>query len=325
MTPLECPQKLFFVLGKGGVGRTTCAVGLAQAFAARGERVLVVQWALQDSISPLFGKRPCGHTAFELSPGLSTMNFSPDDAIREYFVEHLGLKLLHQVVIENKQVQRLIHAAPGVQELFFLGRLFWLVALAKQERGLDFTRIIVDTPATGHGVSLFTLPATISSFGMTGPLATESERVARMLADPHLVGTIVVTLPEELPVEETLDFVPRIVADLARPPVCVISNRSIRSLFSQSTEEAWKSAWFVAFQSRLATAQAREVARILLADLAKRNEFEDLLKTRLQAEHGLDVFGIPDVQLLHPTFKGREVIEQVAMSFAKPVYPGVSA
>ena len=205
MAQSRLTQKLLFVLGKGGVGRSTASLALATSFAAAGERVLVVQWALRDDLSPRYGLPPAGHTETAVTPGVFTMNFDADEAIREYFVDHLGMRLLHSVVIENKHVQRLIHAAPGVQELFFLGRLLWLVELAHAKRGWSYDRVIVDTPATGHGVSLFTIAPTIAGFGMTGPLAAECVRVSALLADARKVGVLFVTLPEELPVEETLE------------------------------------------------------------------------------------------------------------------------
>ena len=105
---------LLFILGKGGVGRSTVAVAMASALARQGKKVLVVQWSLEDSISKWFGKPAAGHNESEVAKNLYVMNFSADQAIREYFVDHLKMKLIYKLVIENKHVQHLIQAAPGL-------------------------------------------------------------------------------------------------------------------------------------------------------------------------------------------------------------------
>lgn len=294
-------QRLVFFLGKGGVGRTTLATSFAQTCALRGEKTLIVQWALQDSVSSLFARSMAGHDSSPIGENLWTMNFSPDEAIREYFIDHLKLKLIYNLVIENKHVQRLIHAAPGVQELFFLGRLFWLVCLSEEIRGTRFDRIVVDAQATGHGVSLFTIAPTIAQFGMTGPLATECDRVAQMLSDKSLVGCALVTLPEELPVEETLEFLPRLTNDLGRPPNMLFVNRSIapfvaanpRALDAEHVQSIW--------QSKLHSSAALHALQILHRDLRKRQQFEQLLRSEiLKRQAILPVVSVPDIGLADP-------------------------
>ncbi|MEY4066298.1 MAG: hypothetical protein RIR26_2506 [Pseudomonadota bacterium] len=306
------PQRLVFFLGKGGVGRTTLATSFAQACARSGQKTLIVQWALQDAVSSLFSRPVAGHDAEQVAQNLWAMNFSPDEAIREYFIDHLKLKLLYNLVIENKHVQRLIHAAPGVQELFFLGRLFWLVCLSEEIRGTRFDRVVVDTQATGHGVSLFTIAPTIAQFGMTGPLATECERVSRMLADPRLVGTALVTLPEELPVEETLEFLPKLNRDLGRAPQALFVNRSIfpfvekhpLSMDSQHVMELWK--------SRLQTPDALRALGVLHHDLRKRQHFEQTLRnTCAERAPAMPVISVPDIGLSNPEAGAPAVLQGV--------------
>jgi len=80
--------RIIFVLGKGGVGRSTVSTALASLLAARGERVLVLQWAVADSIGPWFGKPAAGQDPVEVRPGVSVANFSLEDSLRAYFVDH---------------------------------------------------------------------------------------------------------------------------------------------------------------------------------------------------------------------------------------------
>lgn len=231
--------RVLFVLGKGGTGRSSVAAALGSCFAARGENTLIVEWTFREAIAPWFGQPPAGHVARELMPRLSAMNYSLDETLREYFVGHLGLRFLHDMVIANHHVQRLIHAAPGIAELLFCGRIFWLTALAREEIGVDYQRIIVDAPATGHGAPLFAMPQTLAAFDATGLLALERQRVTQMFADPEWTGAIVVTLAEELAVSETMELLPRVRRDLGRPPVALLVNRAVDRFFSGDPHPAW--------------------------------------------------------------------------------------
>jgi anion-transporting ArsA/GET3 family ATPase len=297
----QIPQRLVFFLGKGGVGRTTLATSFAQSCALRGEKTLIVQWALQDSVSLLFSRPTAGHDSEQISNNLWTMNFSTDEAIREYFIDHLKLKLIYNLVIENKHVQRLIHAAPGVQELFFLGRLFWLVCLSEEIRGTRFDRVIVDAQATGHGVSLFTIAPTIAQFGMTGPLASECDRVAKMIADPKLVGVALVTLPEELPVEETLEFLPRLSHDLGRDPNAMFINRSIAPFIEKNPLSMDSKHVMDIWQSHLKTPEAMRALSVLHRDLCKRQHFEEFLRKELNNRRlSIPITSVPDIGLSDP-------------------------
>ncbi|NBX18330.1 MAG: hypothetical protein EBR09_13285 [Proteobacteria bacterium] len=306
------PQRLVFFLGKGGVGRTTLATSFAQACALNGEKTLIVQWVLQDAVSSLFAKPAAGHDSEPVAPNLWAMNFNPDEAIREYFIDHLKMRLVYNLVIENRHVQRLIHAAPGVQELFFLGRLFWLVCLSEEIRGTRFDRVIVDAQATGHGVSLFTVAPTIAQFGMTGPLATECDRVAKMIANPELVGTALVTLPEELPVEETLEFLPKLSRDLGRPPNALFVNRSL-SPFAESDRAALDEHHVLEiWKKRLSAEKALRALSLLHRDLRKRVHFESVLRTSVnQSAPDLPVISVPDIGLSNPEAAAPAVLQGV--------------
>jgi len=306
------PQRLVFVLGKGGVGRTTLATSFARVCARRGEKTLIVQWALQDSVSLLFAKPTAGHDSEPIAENLWTMNFSPDEAIREYFIDHLKMRLLYNLVIENKHVQRLIHAAPGVQELFFLGRLFWLICLSEEIRGTRFDRVIVDAQATGHGVSLFTVAPTIAQFGMTGPLASECERVAKMLADPKLVGSMLVTLPEELPVEETLEFLPRLARDLGRPADALFVNRSLAPYMESNPAALDEQHVLNIWQRQLNSEKALKALSLLHRDLRKRSHFEAFLRSSAERLFPqLPIISVPDIGLANPDAAAPAVLQGV--------------
>ncbi len=219
--PIALPR-IVFVLGKGGVGRSTVSAALGAVCADRGERVLVLEWTVAEAIAPWFGLLPAGWEPVEIAPRLSAANYRLDAALRAYFVDHLRVGIVYRRIIRAHAVARLLAVAPGLAEMFFLGHIWWLMTLAEREAGLAFDRIIVDAPATGHGVSLLDVPRTIAGMGATGMLALETRRVVDMLADPARMGVIVVAQPEPLIVDETLELVAR----LPRPPLGLVVNAS---------------------------------------------------------------------------------------------------
>lgn len=257
------------MLGKGGVGRSTVAAALAAGLASRGDRVMIAQWAVADAISPWFGRTPTGFAPQALAPGLATRNYAMDAAFEEYFVEHLHARAFYRTVVANRHVRRAMNAAPGLAELMFLGNV---MAMPTIEHRCE--RVVVDTPAMGHGASLLAMPAVTRTLGLGGLLATEAGRVAALLADPARAAAIVVTTPDELAVDETLEFWPRIARDLGRPPIAAVVNASSAPLGDLPAEPT-ACAWFGALAgpdalgvvyARLARRAARE--RELAARLA---------------------------------------------------------
>ncbi|MCB1172284.1 MAG: hypothetical protein KDK39_01905 [Leptospiraceae bacterium] len=319
---MDLNRRLLFVFGKGGVGRSTISSALGLAWSRRGANTLIVQWSLTDSIGPVFGVDPVEHKHALIRPNLSVMNYRETEALREYFVEHLGMNLLYKFVIDNKQVSRLIEASPGLAELFFLGRLFWLVELAEKERGLRFERIIVDAPATGHGGALFGIVSAISEFQFAGPLIDETRRVTRLIRDQSKTGALIVTLPEEMPVDESLELIPKLEADLHAPPIGIFLNRSlvgsangadkpplneIASAFAMH-ESAHESEIVSAVTDRLSQPASRSGVQALYSDLRRRVQME----VRLRKESPLAVQSIPDVLLYNPLARPLQRVEFLA-------------
>lgn len=271
--------RIVFVLGKGGVGRSTIAAGLALRRAAQGERVLVVEWAVADPIGPWFGHPEAGPTPMELAPRLAVTNFSLEEALRAYFVDHLHLGLVYRHVLHRRAVRSLLAVAPGLSEMLFLGQLWWLITLAEAEAGLRFDRIVVDAPATGHASSMLDIPTTVAAMSVGSLLAVETRRVTDMMEDPARVGAVVVTLPEPLVIEETLELVPRITARLGRPPLGIVINRSAAWLAARDPADD-AAPWLAPLAAQLSPPQARQLCAIQ-AELEARLALEEALRGRL--------------------------------------------
>lgn len=305
-------QKLFFIMGKGGVGRTTMACSLARYFENQGESVLLVQWAIRDFISPLFGKEAAGHSHSPVSERISVMNYSANEALKEYFVDHLKLRLVYNLVLDNPQVRKLIEAAPGLEELFFLGRLYWLSELSDAKEKYNFDRIIVDTPATGHGSALFSVAKAIGSFPMQGPLVEETARVSTLMSDRSKTGMIVVTLPEELPAEESGELIAKLTEETSRPPLGMLINRSIFS-YKESLGSSQKADWFRSLMSEMQNADAKASARALYSDLDRRIKTEQMLRENSQ----IPVVSVKDMLIENPFLSPAALISTLAGDMAE--------
>jgi len=296
--------RITFVLGKGGVGRSTVAAAIGASRAARGERVLVLEWTVAEAIAPWFGLPPAGVTPVEVAENLFVADYELRWALEAYFVDHLKLRRFHHHVVDGPPMRRLIEAAPGIAEMLFLGQLWWLSTLAAEEAGLRFDRIVVDAPATGHGASILALPSTLASLGATGLLALEARRVHDMMADPAWTGAVVVTLPEELAVEETLALVPRVTRDLGRPPLAVLVNRSVERLGAEDPGPDLE-----ALAARL-SAPARDALATLLFDLRARARRERALRAALTGK----VIALEDL-VVGGEISPRDVVRTLAARF----------
>jgi anion-transporting ArsA/GET3 family ATPase len=292
-----------FVLGKGGVGRSTIAAALGAGFAARGERVLIAQWTVADPISPWFGCPPAGYAARPIAPGLATMNFTAEAALEQYFVEHLGLRAFYRMVVANRHVRAATRAAPGFEELMFLGTLMWLTTLARDELGWSYDHVIVDAPAMGHSASLLAVPHVTATLGLGGLLATECARVAAMLADPARSAVLVVSTPEELAVEETREFWPRIARELDRPPVAAILNRSVGAL-GELPDDPRACGWLAA----IAAGDARAGIDRLYAHFVRRARREHALVDELAGRAPLGAIAVDDALLVDDAPSPRQVV-----------------
>jgi anion-transporting ArsA/GET3 family ATPase len=309
MIPLQGLPRVVFLLGKGGVGRSTVAAALGSALAKRGERVLVFQWTLSEAIAPWFGLPQAGIAPCEVAPGFSVANFHLDDALRAFFVGHLGMGFFYRHVIDSRAVHRLVQAAPGIAEMMFLGHVCWLTTLAEKEAGLKFDRVLVDTPATGHGESLFDLPTTLASVHAAGLVGTEMARVGEMMRDPSRTGAIVVSLPEELAVEETLELVPRATKSLGRPLFAIVVNRSAARLVREEASHAWLEALRARTPPTIVTALEG-----VQAELSGRLRFERQLRAALQGATQHGVFALDEQLALGVDDSPRALVAALAFS-----------
>ncbi|MCP5055779.1 MAG: ArsA family ATPase [bacterium] len=203
-------RRLIVVTGKGGTGKTTVSAALALGAAARGLRVCLVETGRDEEIPRLLGEAepPVGHAGRQLRCGPSVMKMEPYAALAEYLRLQLRIPGLVTRLLDQPAFHALLDAAPGWRELITLGKVWHLLQPpAGSEEHIDL--LIVDAPATGHGLTFLDVPSVVVSAVRAGPLQRHAGWVEDMVRDPEHTLLLPVTLPEELPVRETLELVSR--------------------------------------------------------------------------------------------------------------------
>ena len=208
-------RRLVIVTGKGGTGKTAVAAALAVAAARAGLRVLVTEVSPDEQIPGRIepGSPDSGYAGRELRPGLFSMQVDPFQALAEYLGLQIGTPGLVRRVLGAQPFRQLMNAAPGWRELITLGKVWHLEQMQLDGRP-RYDLIVVDAPATGHGVAFLSVPRVVVSAVRAGPLRRHSKLVEEMLEDPERTLLLPVALAEELPARETAELVARVRADL---------------------------------------------------------------------------------------------------------------
>jgi anion-transporting ArsA/GET3 family ATPase len=186
------------VAGKGGVGKTTVTATLAAAAADAGLSVLIVEVEGKSGLAACFGRPPLGYEEAELAPRIRGRTLTPDEALLDYLENH-GLRRISKRLVRSGALEVVSSAVPGMKDILVLGK----VKALEQERAADL--IIIDAPAAGHAVTFLMSPRGLGDAVRVGPVSKQSTDVIEMLSDPARCQVMLVTVPEETPVNELVD------------------------------------------------------------------------------------------------------------------------
>jgi anion-transporting ArsA/GET3 family ATPase len=230
-------RRLAVVTGKGGVGKSTAAAALALVAARRGRRVLVCEVNAQERIAPLLGARPSGPRIREVLPGLHTVNVNPQEALHEYGLKVVRFQTIYDAVFDNRMVRHFLRVVPGFGELVMLGKMLH-EARATEGGRPRWDLVIMDAPATGHAVQLLRIPQALLDGFPPGPLRQDAEWMRALLLDPARTGVVLVTLPEEIAVNETIELDDGIRSILGMPRAALLVNAMPPSRFDAAEAAA---------------------------------------------------------------------------------------
>lgn len=223
-------RRLVFFTGKGGVGKTTVASAFAYSCAQRGDRTLIIEINTKDKVSRMFGSADVGTEIVEVEDNLYAVNATPSAAMEEYALMMLKVRIVYKAVFENRIIQSFLKAIPGLPELVMLGKAYYH-ATEKVDGKYTWDKVIVDAPATGHGLFFLQIPSVITNILSAGHMYDEAIAIQRVLQDPKFTVLNIVTLPEEMPVNETKMLYDAARSKLKVPLGFVIANGIYPALF----------------------------------------------------------------------------------------------
>ena len=200
-------KRMIFVTGKGGVGKSTVAAALGVAAAREGKRAIVCEVAQQERMSYVFHREGVGYRETEIGEDLYAFSIDPQRALEEYLQMQIRIKPVYDLLFKNRVFTYFAAATPGLRELVTIGKVWELAQLDRRvKRGAKYDVVIVDAPATGHGLGILKTPKTFGDIARVGPIKRQADSIYGLVTDPALTSICAVAWPEEMPVNETLDL-----------------------------------------------------------------------------------------------------------------------
>lgn len=278
-------KRLSLVLGKGGVGKTTIAAAWALALSRRKKRVLLAQVHAKERLSKLLEVGRVTEEVREVRENLFAVNMTPESAMHEYGLMILRFERIYKLVFENKMTRGFLRAVPGLDEWVMLGKA-WFHEQEKLPDGRPrFDHVILDCPATGHGIYFLRAPQAVLEAVPEGPLTEYAAKMRDLLEDPKKTSPVYVTLPEDMPVNETIELRTASERDLRLAKGQLVVNALHPKLFEGQTLEAFhtleRSEAGPALEPFLAAAKRRLARRALQEGYLDRIDeaFRDLQRT----------------------------------------------
>jgi anion-transporting ArsA/GET3 family ATPase len=227
-------KPLVVVTGKGGVGKSTVAAALGVAAASEGRRTIIAEVAARDDVRRALDAHTSGDVFVEqaLADNLHHISIDPESALEEYLRDQLP-RGVSDLLASSRMFAYLAAATPGLRELLTVGKVWELAQPDRRTPGAHpYDLVILDAPATGHGVAVLTAPGTFADAARVGPIARQGGIIHGMLADAEQTSIVAVATAEEMPVNETLGLQATLREELGQHFAAVVVNGVLPQRFT---------------------------------------------------------------------------------------------
>ncbi len=227
-------RQLIFVSGKGGTGKTTLAIFLAQMAAKQGKRVLLchINRLAQDSWEQQY---------LAAYPQLSQIVITPNSSFKEYMLlKFKSETIYHRFFESSTELDVLRRAAPALNDLLILGKIYWECRQRTFWFAPKWDHVIVDLPSTGHAATLLNIPSVVLNIFRRGIVSHETSKMFRLISDPERTCLVLTCLPEALAIRETLTFMDLAQHDLEIQLGPVFLNKTLHLPLSAEASEIYE-------------------------------------------------------------------------------------
>ncbi len=298
-------KRVVLVTGKGGVGRSSVAAALATVAARARKRVLLCEigeHGSEDSpLARIFGYDRLPEEPAEIAPGIKATLLLSHRGQELFLRSVLPVPALARAALASDALRRLLSAAPSFREMGIFFHLLTFLRAEHARGGPEHEVIFIDMPATGHTLALTGLPEVLLGLVSRGPIAAALREGQSYLNDPKKGAAWVVTLPEALPVSETLELV----AGLEKTAMSVggiVLNRMPEDIFTEG--------------ERAALRPILEKQAVFGADGFRRVEEARRSLERLRAEVKIPLLSVPELP-----FDGRALVNAMATDLERRAMP----
>ena len=230
-------RRLVILSGKGGVGKSVVGAALALLAAERGKRTLLVEIDTALEAARYLDATPSGPLPTEVRPSLFTVNLDPRGVMDEYVRHTVRVGMFARRILESPLYDRFFTTAPALKELMLLGKV---MVLEEEREGWSrrpkWDLIVVDAPATGHGLSFLKVPLAASAAVPIGPVGANARRILALMRDAKRSALVVVAIPEEMAVVEAAWFHDMAVQEVGLDCAGVVLNAAHERRFTDAEE-----------------------------------------------------------------------------------------
>ena len=295
---------LHVVSGKGGTGKTTIAAALAMALAREGRRTLLMEVEGRQGIAQLFDVPPLPYEERKVAvaPGggeVWALAVDPEDALLDYLEIFYNLRRAGAALRRMGAVDFATTIAPGLRDVLLTGKACEVVRRSDKSASDAYDAVVLDAPPTGRITRFLNVNSEVSGLAKVGPIRNHADLVMSVIASPR-TAVHLVTLLEEMPVQETIDGVRElrhaslpvggVFVNMTRPPLLDSEERALALRGELPLEQIADQLVAAGFSH-----DATRIARVLAdegSDHARRVELESREITRLDELH-LPVVTLP--------------------------------